>query len=389
MSHTIKSFLKFAACIALIIYTTSARAQSSIIQSILDKVQGFNSLSYKSLYKQKDDVGDTLVRNAQDILLKIPEEKTVGYFFSTTEKLSTNKFPSTDLFFGDNLVTLSPNDSVYTTSKMQARAFNLTAVYKLKWINDFVKSHPASLTKVKDSVINAVAYDHFTIITGDTTVNKQRLVMRWHLLADKNTGLPKAVITKGQHAGYGNGITSVYSAYEYYDYKINDPGIDLAKFSIPKGYHPPKKQAAPPALLAAGTDAPDWTLYDVNGKKTSLNNMKGKIVLMDFYFIGCAPCMQSLKPLSNLYKKYKDRLIIASLTQRDSKEDVAAFDKLHKIAYAGFADAAEVVKAYHVSGWPTFYFIDKNGKIANVLDGFDEQTEIKMEAIIKALVKKG
>lgn len=389
MNYHIKHFLKITLCMAMLALTIDAKAQSSVIQNILNKVQSYKSLSYKSIYKQKNVTGDTLTRNAQDILLKIPEEKTVGYFFSTTEKFSDMKFPSTDLFFGDKLITLSIQDSVYNTSKLQAKAFNLTVLGKLNWMNDFAKNNPASLAKVKDSVINSVAYDHLTIITGDTTVNKQRLLMRWHLLVDKSTGLPKAVIVKGQNAKYGNGITNVYSAYEYYDYKINDAGIDLASFAIPKGYHPPKKQAAPPALLAAGTDAPDWTLYDVHGKKVSLSSMKGKVVLMDFYFIGCAPCMQSLKPLSKLYKKYKDKLIIASLTERDSKQAVAAFEKQYKIEYPSFIDAAEAVKAYHVTGAPTFYFIDRNGKIANVLDGFDDQTEMKMDAIIKELIKKG
>jgi peroxiredoxin len=44
-------------------------------------------------------------------------------------------------------------------------------------------------------------------------------------------------------------------------------------------------------LLAVGTTAPNWTLYDVNGKQLSLSQLKGKVVLLDFYFIGCSGCM--------------------------------------------------------------------------------------------------
>ena len=81
-------------------------------------------------------------------------------------------------------------------------------------------------------------------------------------------------------------------------------------------------------------------------------------------------------------------LIIISLTQRDNKQAVAAFKKQYKIPYPGVADAAGVFKSYHVDGAPTFYFIDKNGKIANSLVGFDDETEAKMENIIKELISK-
>ena len=76
--------------------------------------------------------------------------------------------------------------------------------------------------------------------------------------------------------------------------------------------------------------------------------------------------MESLKPLHKVYDKYKnEQLILLSLTERDSKKAVLAFDKNYQIPYPGCVDAADVVNAYHVKAFPTFYFIDKEGKIAD------------------------
>nr|WP_294793940.1 TlpA disulfide reductase family protein [uncultured Mucilaginibacter sp.] len=390
MNHIIKKFIVAGLCVAPLLFGADVKGQASIVQNMAAKLKQYKSLSYKSFYKQKDETGDTLFRQNEDVLLKVPEEKDLGYYFLNRYKDPSWKFFTTDMYYGENFITLLPADSVYNTRKnLHTMLFKATLLFKLEWLADFVKKNPSRIAKAKDTVLSAVAYDHLIITTKDTVVNNERLVVNQHLLVDKQTGLPRALIIKGRHAGYGDGITSVYNELNFYDYQINDPGITIASFTIPKGFHPPKKQAAPPMLLAAGTIAPEWTLFDTYGKKMSLSDMKGKIVLMDFYFIGCGPCMQSLKPLNNLYKKYKDKLIIASLSDRDSKQAVTAFKKQYNIAYPGYVEATEAVKAYHVTGSPTFYFIDTKGNIASTILGYGDDTEAKFIAVIEDLLKKG
>ena len=80
--------------------------------------------------------------------------------------------------------------------------------------------------------------------------------------------------------------------------------------------------------------------------------------------------------------------VIASLTERDSAKTVMAFEKNYHIDYPGFVGAADVVKSYHVSGFPTFYFIDKEGKIANVFLGSADNFEEKVTSILDNLINK-
>ena len=79
---------------------------------------------------------------------------------------------------------------------------------------------------------------------------------------------------------------------------------------------------------------------------------------------------------------------MASLTERDGKKEVAAFEKTYKIQYPGYIGAADVVKAYHVTTFPVFYLIDKEGKIATVIDGYDDDFEQKVTATIDNLLSK-
>jgi thiol-disulfide isomerase/thioredoxin len=117
--------------------------------------------------------------------------------------------------------------------------------------------------------------------------------------------------------------------------------------------------------------------------------MKGKIVLMDFFFVGCVPCMNALAPLDKLHEKYKNKnFVILSISDRDSKKLVTAFKKIQRIKNQIYPHGGDVAKLYHMTVAPTFYFIDKEGKIASVLDGYSDDFEKKMSAIIDNLLKK-
>jgi peroxiredoxin len=124
--------------------------------------------------------------------------------------------------------------------------------------------------------------------------------------------------------------------------------------------------------LASGTTAPDWTLFSTDGKKLTLSDLKGKVVLLDFSFIGCGNCMSALNPMNALHEKYKDKnVVIASIFFRDKSDVVKKFVRNYNIKYPVYVDAnSEVTKSYRVPGGPYFYFIDKEGKIQKVIEGY-------------------
>lgn len=163
----------------------------------------------------------------------------------------------------------------------------------------------------------------------------------------------------------------------------------LTALRIPERYHPRKKVATSQKspLLAVGSQAPNWTLMDSDGKKLSLTQLKGKLVVIDFFFIGCYPCMLALSPSNKLHEQFKNKkVVILSMSERDKASSVNAFKKQYRIPYPIYIGAKDVVQNYHVTGFPTFYFIDKSGKIVEATNDYTELTNNAPSMIDRLLV---
>lgn len=131
-------------------------------------------------------------------------------------------------------------------------------------------------------------------------------------------------------------------------------------------------------LLAAGTRAPDFTALTPGGGELKLSDLRGQIVILDFWAPWCGPCKASMPALDDLYRSVKDQgVTVLGLCVWDTR---AAFDKwiekpqvktTYPLAFDPAGRDAEnnnadsiASKHYNVTGIPTFYVIDRDGKIA-------------------------
>jgi len=367
MNYLVRKLIKRIVFIVLVLCAGRVNAQISSIKNAIDKIESNKNFSYKTIIKQVGFTSDTLIMQQEDIFLKAPEDKTWGYLFNIKTVIKADKTNFAEIYDGQNIIHIDPRDSTYEIKQIRANFLIGSLLERLKSMRDQLEKKPGKFGA--DTLINGVTNSHLIVNASQ------------NLFIDKSSGLPTALIEK-----WSNGSTNFYIENRYFDYKLNQDDIDKAVMTIPKGFHPPKRQPAAPPLLAPGTIAPDWTLYTAGGKKMSLSQMKGKVVLLDFYFIGCIPSMQAIKPLNKLYEKYKNQnLIMASVTERNKEKTVLTFDKQYGIKYLSFVNAANVVKSYNVSEFPTFYFIDKEGKIADVIPGYNEDFEEKATLIINKL----
>lgn len=140
-----------------------------------------------------------------------------------------------------------------------------------------------------------------------------------------------------------------------------------------------------PLLLPKNTVAPNWELLSLQDEKINLKNLKGKLVLLDFFTKSCYPCMLSMPGLQALHEKYKKKgLKIIGINIFDKKEDgIIDFISKHGITYTVLLGGKDVGVNYNVSGIPTVYLIDKNGKIIYSIDGYEKKQELVLEDIIK------
>lgn len=149
-----------------------------------------------------------------------------------------------------------------------------------------------------------------------------------------------------------------------------------------------RKPYVPPALLANETIAPDWVVETVTGDSIRFTDQKAKLYLIDFWYRACGPCVKAMPHLQALHEKYKDKgLQVIGLNPYDYKDkDTQPFKDFlsrRNVSYTlAFITIQVAAKEYNVSGYPTFYLVDADGKIVHSDVGFHENLEEAIGKII-------
>ena len=133
-------------------------------------------------------------------------------------------------------------------------------------------------------------------------------------------------------------------------------------------------------------DAPDFTLSDIDGKRISLSDFKGKVILIDFWATWCPFCRASLPILTSLYSDYKDKEfeIIGIALEYDGGKRLRRFVEEKKIPYTILIGNEELAKEYSAYGVPTRFLINREGKIVKKFVGYEDK-EI-FESAIKQIL---
>lgn len=143
--------------------------------------------------------------------------------------------------------------------------------------------------------------------------------------------------------------------------------------------------------LSKGKKAPKWTLPTLKGDTISLSDFRGKVVLVDFFYRKCAPCNAAMPVLQRLHEKYKDQgLVVIGIDPIDDpvKDDMADFLAKRGIDYTVVFSSRNLPQEYHVTGYPTLFFINAKGKIEKVHEGFSQTMEQELEEQIQKMLKK-
>ena len=390
MQTNFKIVIKLFIFLGIFFSALSGHAQINIIHNTIYKLESYKNLSFQYVYKQKEEFGDTLINEQKFLFLKKAEDKDIGYFFRHEFKYNGMNAPTIELYSGKNQTSISSSDSTYQTSNKQAMTFSQSLPGQLTWIKTFLNKHPSKLVRSQDTIVNALNSYHLIIKVKDTLINKYRVYVYKHLFIDKATGLPLRLLNRVRTADFSKEVANYYTEENYFNYQVEQDTINETNFAVPAGFHPFKeKPVEQTTLLVPGTIAPEWTLYDTDDSKTSLSDFKGKIVLMDFFFVGCVPCIQSLASLDNLQKKYENKnFVLLSLSTRDSKRLVKEFKESQHVKNKMYPNGADVANVYRAYSAPTFYLIDKVGKIVSVIEGYSDGFEKKMSGQIDALIEK-
>jgi thiol-disulfide isomerase/thioredoxin len=147
----------------------------------------------------------------------------------------------------------------------------------------------------------------------------------------------------------------------------------LAAASCSKGSAPRSgEEAAAPAadapvlqLMKEPQDVPPFTLSDLDGKSVAFADLRGKVVLVNFWATWCPPCRAEIPDLIKLQEKYRDKLVVIGVSEDEiPPEEVKAFATAQKMNYPVVMSTPEMSTIFKgVSALPTTFVIDREGRV--------------------------
>jgi thiol-disulfide isomerase/thioredoxin len=124
---------------------------------------------------------------------------------------------------------------------------------------------------------------------------------------------------------------------------------------------------APPALQVKG-----WVNTE-GGKEVTLDGLRGKVVVLDFWGVWCGPCRAAMPHLKELYARHKDEgLVVIGVHTASQGEKMAEYVKQEALPWPVAVDAeGKTVASFHVDSFPDYYLIDRAGnlRVADLANG--------------------
>jgi thiol-disulfide isomerase/thioredoxin len=148
--------------------------------------------------------------------------------------------------------------------------------------------------------------------------------------------------------------------------------------------------SASAASIAPGSPAPGFQLHSSTSTDLSLSDLKGQVVLINFWASWCGPCRQEMPVLEQLYKKYKPAgFTLLGVNVEPKSADAMGFLKSTPVSFPILFDPdSKVSQLYAVPGMPSTVILDRTGKVRYVHQGYKPGDESEYQDQIRSLVRE-
>ncbi|PJB12605.1 MAG: hypothetical protein CO119_05805 [Flavobacteriales bacterium CG_4_9_14_3_um_filter_40_17] len=136
-----------------------------------------------------------------------------------------------------------------------------------------------------------------------------------------------------------------------------------------------------------GKPFPDFEKTSLNGKTINKSFLKGKVVVFNFWFVACKPCVREIPDLNKLVSKYDQRKVVFVAPGTDSRDVITNFIKKLPFDYTILPDSGSLSGKVSITGYPTHFVVDQDGIIRAVFVGGNDQISSLLSKEIDKLLK--
>ncbi len=371
--------------------TLYAQSIDPVLQKCISRLREFDGFEYDASFKMKffdnTDTTDFYTRHCR--VLKKQEDTILKYHAIVSNG-------STDVgYTGEDFFMSNKKESWLKKEKSQVLGRNFirnnigtnfvpSYLYSLDPVSSWIKA-AIDISRLADSSSSGKKYYviKFSFKADEEITRSER-----YLYIDKQTFLPVRMQGYAEYKGIQQeyqelviknlvGLKNKKAAIHY----SFIPGVEPEPFDMAR-----KKSEVP--LLNTGTEMPHWTGKYVNNKSFQPGDLSDKkLVVLDFWYLACPPCLKAIPMLANLQTEFGAKgLQILGLNSTDTSEkkiaEIKKFIPVLQMNYPVILIGKETEQAFQVTVWPTFYLIE-NGKIIYTGKGYDENEFKTLRTIIE------
>lgn len=167
-------------------------------------------------------------------------------------------------------------------------------------------------------------------------------------------------------------------------------GVGLALLVLSGSSSPPSAGLSPSGGVREGAPAPPFSITDFDGNSLSLAELRGKVVVINFWASWCPPCLEETPALIEAYEALRAQghaVVFIGIGVNDNPENLRRFAQNNRIPYPVAEDVDNAVSdAYGVRGLPTTVFIDSRGVIRRVWNGAIRKERV-LEIVYELLLR--
>lgn len=135
-----------------------------------------------------------------------------------------------------------------------------------------------------------------------------------------------------------------------------------------------------------GKKPANFVLKDLDGKKVRLEDYRGKVVALNFWFIGCKPCVMEMPELNEIVEEFKDEDIAFLAIALDKGNNIEKFLQKTPFDYQIMPDGRSVTNRYGIFSYPTHLILNKEGEVVFSQQGYFAGLKYTLKKKIKDLL---